>query len=1272
MSVPRCSAVMVLATACVALVSLATIDIGVIGSNHWVVTDYAGIVPKVDYPFRPNSAKTPHLIDFLHHSTLLKEFRARMNMIEAVMFGAVDSPVDFNVIPDLLSNVDDFRRNVSGNELTPLPPSSMLPIHKDINIQDHVDLNVHIDEEDIEQPFCTTPQAFSMSLYLHLPSVSLEHIDLPDVAEPTLGNTAWLLATNARGEARSQRHMGTLITQSMASNQSSWVLYNLATMYWRIEGNAREAMKCVLGALQLSPLMMRDLALLQLANMLYVRKAYSEALVLIESALTINDANYPVHYLHGTTTLALGDAVTAQHAFETAIMIQPELRAAFDINKVLSSVMKEVAMGPRRERIIRNTRLTRVLAKNKTWDDERFMLGYLVPNDTCVGVTCVENAMCIPQVHPICVCKPSWTRSKLDKDSCVEDQQCKSVRCKIQHQACYDGECRCHLGFVLRNNECVPDLCTRVECVTTAQCNSATGRCSCSNNRVQHGASCIDAECVGIECSPTHMCVGGKCVCEKGMHAQGDECVEDEACVSSTCPANSHCNVSDGHCRCNAGFVTKSDVNKCVTAKDLMHLESQKTIAADKDIAPLFWKSAGCKDSMRDRIDYTKLTTAIAMFPKSWDAKNKTQVQAFWSKSKKSVKTYKAPTCKPNKITHDFSYAALDHIEGIALRSSKDIHNAFTPQTKFLSILQKLMGNTTLSQREMGHLIAVALKKKQQKNPFVYNVATLWWMVEGNPEEALNCVRLSLMFSTLNDQITPLINAANILMRVRRPEDALVLAQIAMDINKDIDLVHHSLAVAMVGVNRNERAIQLLQKQQNVEGKPKGSLLQHLECYQLHKLMLQTYFINSKPHREKLDLLNENIDAQQLYIKLLQDRISLSILADEEIDTIWSEMAESKKSLILLTERQLEQERLVKAIAAVTLMMSTQSKDQSSSRKGARKNIGKVRSERKSSTKKTGSKDTIKRGSRSQNDNVVVLPYPKAPSIPALISAVEDMLDGEMSISSSMPFDDTSWPSADDCARVDLDDVTTLLQFPVEMPQLFVGEKLDKSTTLLLHTPADKDKSTWGEPHCGAIDNPRQAHTLEHLEGVAQRSKLTMIPQTKLESLLKSTFGLGSSPADTDLPDMTKISLSEAGEHVRFALEKNKNSWYLLEMAALYWQIVGNPKEAIECLQKSYHGADERKNSQDKRKDKSLISMASVLHQTGQTFDGMTLAQMAIQVHPKKTLSHFTLGNLLVSFGTRGYEEAAFFFETAFRLDKNNAAALERLLVIRCHQASGI
>ena len=71
------------------------------------------------------------------------------------------------------------------------------------------------------------------------------------------------------GEERPMDEMATRIAIEMEKNSTSWVLSTAAALYWRVKGQASEAVQCLRHSLYYAPRDMKDIPLVSLANILH-------------------------------------------------------------------------------------------------------------------------------------------------------------------------------------------------------------------------------------------------------------------------------------------------------------------------------------------------------------------------------------------------------------------------------------------------------------------------------------------------------------------------------------------------------------------------------------------------------------------------------------------------------------------------------------------------------------------------------------------------------------------------------------------------------------------------------------------------------------------------------------------------------------------------------------------------------------------------------------------------------------------------------------------
>ncbi|VDH90415.1 Hypothetical predicted protein [Mytilus galloprovincialis] len=130
-------------------------------------------------------------------------------------------------------------------------------------------------------------------------------------------------------------------------------------------------------------------------------------------------------------------------------------------------------------------------------------------------------------------------------------------------------------------------------------------------------------------------------------------------------------------------------------------------------------------------------------------------------------------------------------------------------------------------------------------------------------------------------------------------------------------------------------------------------------------------------------------------------------------------------------------------------------------------------------------------------------------------------------------------------------------------------------------------------------------HAFEHLEGMKDRETLQGTPELGLKNAI--TY---------------QDSVDEYGHRIYEALQKNRTSWILYNMAAFYWRIKGDPYHAIECVRRALHFSPRH------QKDVALISLANILHRARYSNEAAVVVHAALDVSKELNVNHFTLGNI--------------------------------------------
>lgn len=101
-----------------------------------------------------------------------------------------------------------------------------------------------------------------------------------------------------------------------------------------------------------------------------------------------------------------------------------------------------------------------------------------------------------------------------------------------------------------------------------------------------------------------------------------------------------------------------------------------------------------------------------------------------------------------------------------------------------------------------------------------------------------------------------------------------------------------------------------------------------------------------------------------------------------------------------------------------------------------------------------------------------------------------------------------------------------------------------------------------------------------------------------------------------------KESVDKIGTRIARALHKNRTSWALGCLGALYWRVQGDAPNAINCLRMALM------NASHDNKHIPLLSLANILHKAGSINDALEIALAALESSPETVVIHFSIGNM--------------------------------------------
>ncbi|KAK7828972.1 hypothetical protein U0070_002202 [Myodes glareolus] len=126
---------------------------------------------------------------------------------------------------------------------------------------------------------------------------------------------------------RSIDDIGHLIHEGLQKNSSSWVLYNLASFYWRIKNEPYQVVECAMRALHFSSRHNKDIALVNLANVLHRAHFSADAAVVVHAALDDSDF-FTSYYTLGNIYAMLGEYNHSVLCYDHALQAKPGFEQA--------------------------------------------------------------------------------------------------------------------------------------------------------------------------------------------------------------------------------------------------------------------------------------------------------------------------------------------------------------------------------------------------------------------------------------------------------------------------------------------------------------------------------------------------------------------------------------------------------------------------------------------------------------------------------------------------------------------------------------------------------------------------------------------------------------------------------------------------------------------------------------------------------------------------------------------------------------------------------
>eukprot|EP00112_Aurelia_sp_Birch-Aquarium-sp1_P009222 Seg2039.1 transcript_id=Seg2039.1/GoldUCD/mRNA.D3Y31 product="Tetratricopeptide repeat protein 17" protein_id=Seg2039.1/GoldUCD/D3Y31 len=195
---------------------------------------------------------------------------------------------------------------------------------KQINVADYLNLNETIPEEP-KKPHCSVDLPFSMYAYDHLKGVATRG-SIHNSSEQGLIS----VLPSIIPDIKDVNQFGNVIAAALEKNETSWILLNLAGIYWRVAGPTNNAVECLRRALHYSSRQHKDIALASMANVLHRAKHSLDAAILMHAALETSVELDIAYFALGNIYASLGQFDLAELCYKYVEELHPGFEAAIE------------------------------------------------------------------------------------------------------------------------------------------------------------------------------------------------------------------------------------------------------------------------------------------------------------------------------------------------------------------------------------------------------------------------------------------------------------------------------------------------------------------------------------------------------------------------------------------------------------------------------------------------------------------------------------------------------------------------------------------------------------------------------------------------------------------------------------------------------------------------------------------------------------------------------------------------------------------------------
>uniref|UniRef100_A0A914XPD7 Tetratricopeptide repeat protein 17 n=1 Tax=Plectus sambesii TaxID=2011161 RepID=A0A914XPD7_9BILA len=609
------------------------------------------------------------------------------------------------------------------------------------------------------------------------------------------------------------------------------------------------------------------------------------------------------------------------------------------------------------------------------------------------------------------------------------------------------------------------------------------------------------------------------------------------------------------------------------------------------------------------------------------------------------------PHCAKN-MRLSFSMAAFEHLKGLYSRETLATSVELDLKSKVLGEWERLA--------DFGHFVALALNE----NPndwLLYNLATFYWRISGNALEAVECCRRALHLTPRKAYAMPLLNLGNILHRASHSKDAVVVLSVLVSLDDSMAAGHCALGDALVLSGNYTEAITVYSRCLRADGsfpnadRKRAAVRCHKKlesALEMQHENLQRTISELKSYEKRLEsvrnihenVLNSVADPEtKQQANLVYDFFTYGPIEHSHCETVEEEGRKGKASMVCTVDSWDGYRRALDAKHEALYGSKRASRTDHRPTPATASDDDEEEETFDSSTWTTEERSFFRN----------LEPYRAMDLDEPQLQRRYPILNKAHLTAEDYVFLDLTWPNQTDCEK-------TRPQLPQrhDFPSIFVSPEnkgyivVDLLTKYLNLDASAEHPLPWYPPFCSTAAKDLHVPAVDHLQGViiAGKKTATSVAEEGLRSILMELAGNPAGQSDADVGQRINTLLN-------YAIGPR---WILLNLAALYWRVLGVPSEAVACLRMALAEQPER------YPDVALIQLAQLVITAGgdRYDDAITLLNKAIERDNFEPAPQYLLG--LIRIFKQNFTGAHAHIRVALEADPRFPGARHAVRALRC------